>query len=162
MGWTRAHRLANVVVQSPLYPVRLRVRTLRLLGVRAERSVLRERVTIAGPDLTIGHGVFVNAGTSLLNQAGIVLGDDVAIGPDAVLLTSGHEIGGARRRQGAVVRRRIVVGDGTWIGARAVVLPGVTIGAGCVIAAGAVVTRDCPPNGLYAGVPARRMRELPT
>jgi maltose O-acetyltransferase len=40
------------------------------------------------------------------------------------------------------------------------VLDGVTIGAGCVIAAGAVVTRDCEPDGLYAGVPAVRKRDL--
>jgi hypothetical protein len=25
-----------------------------------------------------------------------------------------------------------------------------------------VVNRDCLPHGLYAGVPARRLRELPT
>lgn len=56
----------------------------------------------------------------------------------------------------------ITVGDGCWIGARAVILPGVTIGDGCVIAAGAVVSKDCAPNGMYAGVPARRIRELPT
>jgi maltose O-acetyltransferase len=29
-----------------------------------------------------------------------------------------------------------------------------------VIAAGAVVTEDCAPDGLYAGVPARRIRDL--
>jgi hypothetical protein len=39
-------------------------------------------------------------------------------------------------------------------------LPGVVIGPGCVIAAGAVVVSDCKPNGLYAGVPARRLRDL--
>lgn len=33
-------------------------------------------------------------------------------------------------------------------------------GPGCVIAAGAVVTRDAEPDGLYAGVPARRIRSL--
>ncbi len=30
-----------------------------------------------------------------------------------------------------------------------------------LVAAGAVVTRDCEPNGLYVGVPARRVRNLP-
>jgi acetyltransferase-like isoleucine patch superfamily enzyme len=30
----------------------------------------------------------------------------------------------------------------------------------CVVAAGAVVTGDCEPDGLYAGVPARRVRDL--
>jgi acetyltransferase-like isoleucine patch superfamily enzyme len=31
-----------------------------------------------------------------------------------------------------------------------------------VVASGAVVTKDCLPHGLYGGVPARRLRDLPT
>jgi acetyltransferase-like isoleucine patch superfamily enzyme len=42
-----------------------------------------------------------------------------------------------------------------------VIMPGVSIERGVVIAAGAVVTRSCAAHGLYAGVPARRIRELP-
>ena len=37
---------------------------------------------------------------------------------------------------------------------------GVTVGDGCVVAAGAVVREDCEPGGLYAGVPARRVKKL--
>jgi len=48
-----------------------------------------------------------------------------------------------------------VIGDGAWIGARVIILPGVTVGAGAVIAAGSVVTSDCAPDSLYAGVPAQ-------
>jgi maltose O-acetyltransferase len=52
------------------------------------------------------------------------------------------------------------VGDGSWIGANVTILPGVTIGKDCVIGAGAVVTSDCAPNTVYAGVPARPIRML--
>jgi maltose O-acetyltransferase len=53
-----------------------------------------------------------------------------------------------------------VIEDGCWIGAGATILPGVTVRAGCIVASGAIVTKDCEPNGLYAGNPARRIREL--
>ena len=43
---------------------------------------------------------------------------------------------------------------------RAIILPGVTIAEGCVIAAGAVVNKSTEPDGLYAGVPARRVKDL--
>lgn len=50
------------------------------------------------------------------------------------------------------------IGDDVWIGRDALVMPGVTIGSGAVVAAGAVVTKDVPPYGVVAGVPARLLR----
>jgi acetyltransferase-like isoleucine patch superfamily enzyme len=47
-----------------------------------------------------------------------------------------------------------------WIGANAIILCGVTVGEGCIIASGSVVTKDCYPNGMYAGVPAKRIKDL--
>jgi maltose O-acetyltransferase len=120
-----------------------------------------ERVKIASSKLELGDRVFINSDVILHNYGGIVLEDDVAIAPGALLTTARHEIGSADRRQGKLTTDPIRIGAGSWIGAGAVVLPGVTIGSGCVVGAGAVVTRDCAPNGLYLGVPARRVRELP-
>lgn len=55
---------------------------------------------------------------------------------------------------------KITVGDGCWIGTNVTILPGVNIRNGCVIGAGSLVTKDCEPNGLYVGVPAKRIKEL--
>jgi maltose O-acetyltransferase len=118
-------------------------------------------VKIGSPRLELGERVLINSDVILHNFGGIVIEDNVAIGPGALLTTARHSIGTGNRRQGKVVFCPIRVGAGSWIGARAVVLPGVTIGNGCVVGAGAVVTRDCAPNGLYMGVPARRVRDLP-
>ena len=46
------------------------------------------------------------------------------------------------------------------IGANVTILPGVTIEDGVVIGAGSVVTKDCKSNTLYAGVPAKEIRNL--
>lgn len=75
-------------------------------------------------------------------------------------VNSTHDIGDSEMRGGRVKSQPIVVEDGCWICSRVTILPGVTIGKGCVIAAGAVVTKDCLPNGLYAGVPAKRIKDL--
>jgi maltose O-acetyltransferase len=74
--------------------------------------------------------------------------------------TSSHEVGPPEKRAGTLVKQGVTIEDGCWVGARAIVLPGVTIGRGCIIASGAVVTKDCEPGGLYAGVPARRLRDV--
>ena len=77
-----------------------------------------------------------------------------------MIITAKHSLGGPELRAGDGGPEPVVIGDGTWIGAGAIILPGLTVGAGCIVAAGAVVTKDCTPNGLYAGVSARRIRDL--
>jgi maltose O-acetyltransferase len=78
-----------------------------------------------------------------------------------MLVTSTHRIGDGSERASAKCGGAIHVGDGCWLGCRVTVMPGVSIGEGCIIAAGSVVTADCEPHGLYAGVPATRKRTLP-
>lgn len=79
---------------------------------------------------------------------------------DVMFCTSTHAPRDASRRAGELRLLPIKVGDGCWIVACAIVLPGVTIGRGVVVASGAIVNRDCAANGLYAGIPARRVRDL--
>lgn len=49
---------------------------------------------------------------------------------------------------------KVVIGDGTFIGARAIIMPGVTIGENCVVAAGSVVTKSIEKNTVVGGNPA--------
>lgn len=53
----------------------------------------------------------------------------------------------------------IEVGRYAWVAARATVCPGVRLGDGAVLGAGAVATRHLQPWGVYAGVPARLLRQ---
>ena len=119
--------------------------------------------TFLGVDnISIGADCFLGAQTFLeAFFASITIGDRVYIAHRANLLTATHAIGGRDQRASLPQQRRPVeIGSGCWLGTGATVLPGVTIGEGCVIAAGAVVASDCASDGLYAGVPARRIRDL--
>lgn len=51
------------------------------------------------------------------------------------------------------------IGEDVWIGARSIVMTGVKIGDGAIIAAGSVVTRDVEPYAVYAGVPAKKIKD---
>lgn len=53
----------------------------------------------------------------------------------------------------------IVVGRQAWVAAEAFVGPGVSIGEGAVLGARAVTVKNLEPWGVYAGNPARRLRE---
>ena len=49
----------------------------------------------------------------------------------------------------------VVLGENSWVGARAVLLAGARVGAGAIIGAGAVVDFEVPPFAVVAGNPAR-------
>jgi maltose O-acetyltransferase len=156
-----AKLLGRPVANAGPCPRRLRTALLRLAGweispdaVILSADFLHGRVTI-GPAAIIAQQVFFH------DHERITIGRRAWIGPRCALITQTHEIGGGGQRASApLVSMPVTIGDGCWLGANVTVLPGVTIGAGCVIAAGAVVTRDCEPDGLYAGVPAVRKRDL--
>ncbi len=56
-------------------------------------------------------------------------------------------------------RVQVIIGNDVWIGNNVSILEGVTIGDGAAIAAGAVVTGDVEPYSVYAGIPARKIRD---
>lgn len=108
----------------------------------------------------IGHSSFVNTQCHLEAVAPIRIGRECGLGMQVLIVTSGHDIDDHGRWSAVRNARPVTLGDNVWVGARSVILPGVTVGEHCIIAAGSVVTRDCAPWGLYAGVPARRVRDL--
>lgn len=45
--------------------------------------------------------------------------------------------------------------DNCFIGVNTILMPGVSIGPNSIVGAGSIVTKDVPPNSVYAGSPAR-------
>lgn len=150
----------NGFIAWPLVPQEFRWMLLRVFGIDARRSMIAGRYLIGGRNLSIGAGTYINWGAFIDTSGGVVIGSKCDIGMNVTIVTRTHDIGPADRRAGTPVLGPVSIGDGTWVGANVVVLPGVSIGSGCVIAAGAVVTQDCAADGLYAGVPARRLRDV--
>jgi maltose O-acetyltransferase len=130
----------------------------------------------------VGKGTAVQMGCRFFNGRKVYLGDrnvinfgclldgrhyyirtgsDVSIGPEASILTLGHD------PQSPVFSDKggdVTIGDRVWIAYRVIILPGVTIGEGAVVGAGSVVTKDVEPYTIVGGNPAqfikKRSREL--
>ncbi|PYQ35648.1 MAG: N-acetyltransferase [Acidobacteria bacterium] len=100
-------------------------------------------------DVVIGDRVTVKCGVSLYD--GIVLEDDVFVGPDVSFPNDARPRSG--RRPETFPRTRIRTGAS--LGAGSIVLPGVSVGCWAMIGAGALVTRDVPDFALAYGSPAR-------
>jgi maltose O-acetyltransferase len=161
LGSTARRVLINQFICSAFVPHRLRGRLLRLLGMRVKGAYVAAGSWFGGVDIEMGPGSGCNIGCVFDNLGPIRLGRNVYVGHQVLFLTSHHDItGGDGKVAGKERGLGITVGDGSWIGARATIMPGVTIGERCIVGAGAVVTRDCAPGGVYAGVPARRIKEI--
>jgi galactoside O-acetyltransferase len=114
-----------------------------------------------GGSLTIGANCSFNNNVQIAASGGeIVIGDDVLIGPNAVLRAADHEFGDPNKpiRLQGHRRGRIEIGNNVWLAANVVVTSNVRIGDGVVVGAGSVVTNDLPRMTICAGVPAKPIR----
>lgn len=104
-----------------------------------------------GPGVQIGHGVRVQNHVSIF--AGVVLEDDVFVGPSAVFTNVSTPRAFHPRRDALETTR---VCRGASIGANATIVCGTTVGRYAMIGAGAVVTKNVAAHALMIGVPARQ------
>ncbi|MCZ9309853.1 sugar O-acetyltransferase [Corynebacterium uberis] len=124
-------------------------------------SVLAPAHIEYGCHLTLGRGVFINAGVTILNTAPVSIGEGTMLGPNCQLITVGHPVNDVAMRAAGWERGTPVrIGRDCWLGAGVTVLPGVSIGDRVTVGACSVVTRDLPDDCLAVGTPARVVRRL--
>ena len=107
---------------------------------------------IIGEKTTTNSNVIVNADIG----GRIIIGENVLIGPNAVLRATNHRFEKwdlPIRKQGHK-SAQIKIGDDVWIGSNVTILPDVIVEKGAVIGAGAVVTKNVSAYAIAAGVPA--------
>lgn len=115
----------------------------------------RANVFLTGAD--IHPGAEIGGGLRMVHSSGVVIGRDVRIGSNVLLL---HDvtIGGSGRASIAegFVDGNPVVGDDCEIFAGAKILGPITVGRGCHVGANAVVAHDLPDGTVYT--PGRQLR----
>jgi sugar O-acyltransferase (sialic acid O-acetyltransferase NeuD family) len=118
-------------------------------------TVIHPKASVS-PHAAVGEGCFIAAqavvapgarlGRCVIVNHGAVVDHDVSVG-DFSHIAPLVALGGGVR-----VGSRVLIGSG------ASVLPGLRIGDDIVVGAGAQVCRDLSEPGVYAGVPARRLK----
>lgn len=114
--------------------------------------------TDCGINIHIGKHVFINSGCRFQDQGGIYIDDGALIGHNVVIATLNHDLDPAKRA--SMIAAPVHIGKNVWIGSNSTILSGVSIGDGAVIGAGSVVNKDVPKNTVFAGVPAKKIKEL--
>lgn len=117
-------------------------------------------ITLEGnATLYIGRNSGIRGVTFIVKDGKITVGSNCMFGYGILLRNNdGHKI---LDSEGNVTNppRDVTLQDHVWLCERCSILKGVTIGSDSVIAFGAVVTKDCPPNSIMAGNPARVVKE---
>ena len=126
--------------------------------------------------ITIGDFVFMNFVKMRIDH-NLKISSHCLFGPNVTLWdTNNHPLSAsARLRQAEEIPGEfalsksyeasggdIIIEENVWIGMDALVLGGVTIGKGAIIAARSVVTKDVPPFTIVAGIPAKKIGEVPS
>lgn len=153
-------KLTNELNAGYKEPEEVRELLSKIIGNKVHSSVqvLTPFNTDFGINIRLGKRVFINKSCMFVDLGGIDIGDDVLIGPDVKILSVNHPLDPKNRR--GVILKGVKIKRNVWIGAGVTVCPGVTIGENSVIGAGSVVTKDVPSNTVYAGVPAKFIKNI--
>lgn len=112
----------------------------------------RPRANFSIGDRCTIHNNYINIAES------VVIGDDVGLSPDVFIITHGFwksVLDGFPAKFAPVV-----IENGAIIGQRSIIMMGLTVGENCVVGAHSVVTKSLESNSIYAGNPARLIRQV--
>lgn len=138
----------------------IRERLSEIIGQQIDESttIFTPFHTNFGKHIQLGKNVFINHDCTFLDLGGIIIEDDVLIGPKVSIITENHPVSPDERKM--LDLKLVIIKRNSWIGANATILPGVTVGENSVVAAGAVVTKDVPANTVVAGIPAKVIKKI--
>lgn len=113
-------------------------------------------------ELTIGYNNFFNANCKIVAFSKIEIGDNNLFGPNVIIVDHNHKYEDKTKficKQG-FTSSPIKIGSNIWIGGRVTICEGVTIVDRVVVGANSVVTHDLLESGVYAGSPARKIKDI--
>jgi len=106
--------------------------------------------------ISIGNGTYFSGPITIHSKKKISIGKNCSISWGVTIIDSDfHSIG-----ENEIKSEEVIIEDNVWIGCNVTILKGSYIPSGSIIAAKTVVTKPLNRKGVYAGNPARLIREL--
>lgn len=144
---------------NPLNPISgIKVFVLRLFGAKVGKGVtIKPGVNVKYPWLLeIGDYVWIGEKVWIDNLAKVTIGDNVCVSQEAMLLCGNHNY---KKSSFDLIIGKIVLNEGSWVGAKSVVCPGVTLNSHAILTVGSVATKDLDADSIHQGNPAVMIRK---
>ncbi len=116
--------------------------------------------------IVIGNYIHIAIYTSLIGSGRITLSDFCNISSRVSIYSSNDDYSGETmtnpmipEKYSGVLHADIVIGKHVIIGSGSIILPGVTLEDGVAVGALSLIQKDCKEFGIYAGSPAKRIKE---
>jgi putative colanic acid biosynthesis acetyltransferase WcaF len=156
--WSVGYALLYRLSPRPLHAWRSFV--LRMFGAKlGPKCHFYPKAKIWAPwNLICEDRVSVADDAELYNPSLLYVGSHCIVSQGAYICGATHEYNDPSFR---LVHFPMRLGAYSWICARAAVNPGINVGNGAILALGAIATRDLEPFGIYAGIPAHKVKERP-
>ena len=108
-----------------------------------------------------GDNCSINPYCIIYGHGGLEVGNNVRIAAHTTIIPANHkyEFVGGKMTHTGVNKMGIKIGDNVWIGSGVKILDGVEIPNDVIVGAGAVISRTIDVPGVYAGVPAKLIKE---
>lgn len=112
-----------------------------------------------GYNIHVGENFYAGFNCTILDIAEVRIGNNCLIAPNVGIYTAGHNINPIDRHKTGY-GKPIIIGNNVWIGGHCAIIGGIKIGDNSIIAAGSVVIKDVPENTVFAGNPAKRIKDI--
>lgn len=107
-------------------------------------------------NLECSSHVTAGDGAEIYNPAPMYLGSHAIVSQGAYICGATHDYNDPGF---PLLAYSTILGPYSWVCARAIVSPGVNLGEGAILGLASVATQDLTPWGVYAGMPARKIKE---
>ena len=113
-----------------------------------------------GDNCNIGEHTHITSINKITIGNGLLTGRYVYIGDNSHGSLSIEEALVPPIRRKLITKGTVSIGNNVWIGDKVTILAGVNIGDNVIVGANSVVTRNIPPNSVWAGNPAKSIRRI--
>lgn len=136
----------------------LKIFLLRLFGAKIGSGVIiKPSVNIKYPwKLSVGNYVWVGEKVWIDNLEEVTIGNHVCISQGAMLLCGNHNY---KKSTFDLMTRKIILEDGTWLGAKSIVCGGVICAAHSVLTVNSVAVSSLTPYSINTGNPSQRVKD---